>query len=241
MRRFGGILLVAVGLLFVAVSMVRADIAMPRDKWSDIRMVSEHVKIVLSPTDITVEGTYFLENQKEALTAVVGYPRGVMEKSLEDFTVTVDGEVVTVSSQAGSKDERVPRMGPAPSKTGEAVKSAYQFDGPYPECKTFSVKFDAKQQRKVVVKYHVAPAEVKSVDKGSLLAFIYTLKTGATWRGKIDSAVIEASLKGLSMQDIVTVTPKTVSKTDAATAPLMWVFKDFKPTQDIEITFRAPK
>ena len=242
MRRIR-VVLVLVGVMILAQGVLQADVAMPRDKWTHIRMVSEHVRIVLSPTTVTVEGIYVLKNERDAVTAVVGYPRGALEKSLNDFTVTADGEQLTVESQTGQKSGRSPRLmgGPAKRVPGKPVKSAYQFAGPYPEWKTFNVKFDGKQERKLVVKYSVAPAEVKTVDNGRLRAYVYTLKTGATWLGKIDKAVIEMDLKGLSLGDLVTVTPKQASKVDGSRAPLVWVFKNFKPTQDIEITFRAPE
>ena len=224
-------------VLVLAAGIVVADVAMPRDKWVPIRMASENVKIVLGPAKVTVEATFVLENEKEAATVVVGYPRGVLEKSLDDFAVTVDGEKVAVGSQAGKKGDR-PDFGEREPKKGEALKPAYQFDGPYPEWKTFNVKFDAKQKRTVVVRYSVAPAEVET-EKGKLLTYVYTLKTGATWSGNIGSATIQATLDGLTMKDIVSVTPVPPSETDAATAPLVWRFKDFKPTQNIEITFKA--
>jgi len=239
MRRMGWLVLLTVGVLFAAPLAVRADIAMPRDRWTDIRMVSEQVKIVLSPTKVTVEGTYYLKNERDTVTAVVGYPRGVLEKSLDDFTVTVDDKPVTVLSQPG-RAEAGRMEEPARPQTGKPVKSSYQFEGPYPEWKTFNVDFAAGQQRKVVVSYHVTPAELKTVDKGKLLAYVYALTTGATWKGNIDEAQIEVTLDGLSMQDIVTVTPKA-GKTTVNRAPLLWVFKDFKPTQNIELTFRTPE
>ncbi|HUW55239.1 MAG TPA: hypothetical protein VMZ92_01255 [Planctomycetota bacterium] len=241
MRRLSMVLLL-LGVLLLVHGVLRADVAMPRDKWTHVRMVSEHVKIILSPSKVTVEGTYVLKNEREAVTAVVGYPRGVLEKSLDDFTVTADGERLTVGSQEGEKAGGPPRLRePEKPEPGKPVKAAYQFAGPYPEWKTFDVKFDAKQERKLVVKYHVTPAELKTADNGRLLAYVYTLKTGATWLGKIDKAVIEMDLDGLSLADLVSVTPKQAARVDGSRTPLLWVFKDFKPTQDIEVTFRAPE
>ena len=114
MRRFGWKALAAwVALTFVSAAAV-ADIAMPRDKWSPIRLVNEQVKLVLSPAKVTVEATFVLENQKDAVTAVVGYPRGQTEKSLDGFAVTVDGEKVAVGSQEGKGDAPQMRGGPPP-------------------------------------------------------------------------------------------------------------------------------
>jgi hypothetical protein len=229
-------------VLMLAAGIVVADVAMPRDKWVPIRMASENVKIVLGPAKVTVEAAFVLENEKEAVTAVVGYPRGVLEKSLDDFAVTVDGEKAAVNSQKGASErDRMMGMGAAPAKPGEAQKHAYQFEGPYPEWKTFNVKFDAKQKRTVVIRYSVAPAEVET-EKGKLLTYVYTMKTGATWSGNIGSAVIEATLDGVARGDIVTTTPTPAPlAASGATPRLVWQFKDFKPTQNIEITFKAPK
>jgi len=123
MRRIGMTGVVVVAMLFVAAA-VWADVAMPRDRWSEIRMLGEHVKIDLSPSKVTVEATFQLKNEKDAVTAVVGYPRGVLEKSLDDFAVTVDGEKVPVASQEGGKPGR-PRIAGGPRlRKGGPVKSS---------------------------------------------------------------------------------------------------------------------
>ncbi|GAH40016.1 unnamed protein product [marine sediment metagenome] len=187
---------------------------------------------------MSVEGTFRLQNRKDAVTAVVGYPRGMLEKSLDDFKVTVDGKPVEVNSQAGGRAKGPRMMRPAKREPGKPVKSAYQFDGPYPEWKTFNVKFAAKGQRELVVTYDVKPAELETVDNGKVLAYIYTMKTGATWKENIEKAVIEVRLNGISAADLLTVTPKKYTRKGDL---LTWAFKDFKPTQDIEITFRPSK
>ncbi|HUV39190.1 MAG TPA: hypothetical protein VMY39_06225 [Planctomycetota bacterium] len=227
---------VVIAAMLLSVATVSADVAMPRDQWSEIRMVSEHVRIDLSPARVTVEATFELKNEQEAVTAVIGYPRGMLETSLDNFEVTVDGEKVAVSSQEGQKgDHPAMRMGPSREKDG-SVKSAYQFRAGYPEWKTFKVKFAAGQTRTVVVSYSVTPAELETTDNGKLLAYVYTLKTGADWKGKIDKGVIEMTLNGVSAKDIVTVTP---SKHAVKGRMLVWTFEDAKPTQDVEITFKA--
>ncbi len=229
---------VAFGVLQVG-SAAFADVAMPRGQWTPIRMASEHVKIVIGATNVQVSATFVLENEKDAASVVVGYPRGVLEKSLENFAVTVDGQTAAVSSQKGAtdRDRMMGVMDGAPAKGSAAKKYQYQFDGPYPEWKTFTVSFAAKQKRTVVVSYSVAPAAVET-ESGRLLTYVYTLKTGATWSGNIGSAVIEATLDGMTMKDLVSVTPKPAENIKAA-GPLVWQFKDFKPTQDIEVTFKA--
>ena len=208
-----------------------ANIAMPRETWTDISMVSEHVKIVLGREKITVEASFELKNTGEAVTAVVGYPRGMLEKSLDGFSVTVDDEAVEVKSQSAGRD-----VAPVPLADEDApARKRYQFEGDYPEWKLFHVRFDAGQTRQVVVRYHVTPGEVKTADGETLLAYIYTLRTGATWKGNIEKSVIEVTLEDISPADLATVTPE---KHETKGATLTWTFKDFKPTQDIELTFR---
>ena len=123
-------------------------------------------------------------------------------------------------------------------KPGGPVKRAYQFDGPYPEWKTFNVPFEKDQERKLVVSYSVKPAPLDTKDKGELLAYIYTMKTGATWKDNIEKAVIEVTLDDLSKADLVTTTPAKYEDKDGV---LTWTFEDFKPTQDVELTFRGPE
>jgi len=228
---------ICIGAAFALLAgLVVADVAMPRGKWTPIRMTSEHVTIALGRASVKVEATFVLENGKDPATVVVGYPRGVLEKSLDDFAVTVDGEKVAVSSQKGGSDRGRMRGDEGPSKPGVAQKYAYQFDGPYPEWKTFEVKFPEKGRRTVVVRYSVAPAEVET-ESGKLLTYVYTLKTGATWSGNIDKAVIEALIDGV---EVVSKTPANPTQKLEGMKPfLVWTFKDFKPTQDIEITFKA--
>lgn len=235
MRRLDWMTLMMVGALLVVHGVARADVAMPRDKWTDISMVAEKVQIVLGAKKVTVKATFDLKNEEGAVTAVIGYPRGRFEKSLNDFTVTVDGKPVKVSSQAGQKGTN-PRLGMSPRKKGGPVKPAYQFAGSYPEWKTFNVRFAAGQKRKLVVTYNVAPAELNTADNGKVLAYVYTLKTGANWKGKIKKAEIHVNLAG--GVKTVTVTPNPHSVRTAG-GNLFWRYKDFKPTHDIEITFRA--
>jgi hypothetical protein len=221
-------------MLVAGASSALANIAMPRETWTEISMVSEHVKIVLSPGKVTVEASFELKNAGDAVTAVVGYPRGMLEKSLDDFTVTIDGEAAELTSQSAGEGAALA----APADADKPVRKRYQFEGDYPEWKVFNVRFDAGETRKVVVRYHVAPAEVKAAEGGTLLAYIYTLRTGATWKGNIEKALVEMTLDGLSPADLVTVTPK---KREQDGTRLTWTFEDFKPTQDIEVTFRAPE
>jgi len=236
MRRKRPIAMLTAAVLLAAHGVAVANIAMPRGKWTELRMVREHVRIVMAPTRVAVEGTYILRNTGKAVEAVVGYPQGMLEESLDDFRVTVDGKPVEKINTEEGWGRSAYRN--ADKKPGKPVKLPYQFTGPYPAWKTWTMKFDEKQTRTVVVRYHVAPTEIKTVDRGKLLAFIYILKTGATWKGNIEKAVVEVHLTGLSRDRLVTVSPPADTRTGGV---LVWVFKNFKPTRDLEITFRPKK
>lgn len=233
---------VALLVFLVAVIETHPNIAIPPEKWTEVRMVEEHVRIALSPARVDVEGTYTLKNEGAASTLVVGYPRGILEKSLDDFTAMVDGKAVEVSSVPGKDAQRRTDFSP-PKDPDKPFKNAYQFEGPYPEWKTFNVHLEKDKLHAVVVRYHVATAEVPAVDGKGLRAFIYVLRTGATWKGNIEKATVEVTLDGgLTRGDIVTMNPAPAPLAANAAPPrIVWQFRDFKPTQDIEITFKAPK
>ena len=208
-----------------------ANIAVPRQTWTPVRMVSEDVRIVLSPTRVEVVASFVLENEGEAITQVVGYPRGMLEKSLEDLTVSVDGEEVAVSSQPGWRGDRSHVSG----RRGKVKTFPYQFEGPYPEWKVFTVAFAKSQRRTVVIRYHVSPGELKTPDEDELRGYIYVLRTAATWKGNVEKAVVEIELARLSTADLVSVTPEADIRRSER---LAWVFKDFKPNEDVAVTFR---
>jgi hypothetical protein len=89
----------------------------------------------------------------------------------------------------------------------------------------------------VRVTYWVGPAQVKDAQAGTLLTYSYTMKTGATWKGKIDEAKLTVKLSGVAPDRLVRVLPNGCQKTNGG-AVLTWTLKDFKPTDNIEVTFR---
>jgi hypothetical protein len=102
----------------------------------------------------------------------------------------------------------------------------------------FDVPMAAKGRQTVKVTYWVAPARVTDAKKESLLHYSYTLKTGATWKGKIKEAVIRVKLDGVAADDLVSTVPVGAVKTQGGKR-LTWTMKDFKPTDDIGITYRS--
>lgn len=248
MRRLAMRACVAVALVGLLGAVAWADVATPRPKWTTLRMASEEVTIALGEQKVQVDAVFQMENTGPATTAVLGYPLGVLETALNDFAVTVDGQPVkSVRSQqagaaAGPGHPGLVRGGggggirPGGGPGGVANES-YRFDGPYKEWKVFDVPFGANEKKTVRVTYWVAPAKVQDAAQGALLHYTYTMKTGATWKGKIDEAKIRVKLDGVAPDRLVRVGPAGCQRTDGGKA-LSWTMKDFKPTDNIEITFR---
>ena len=238
---------VAVILAF-ACTALRADLATPRPQWTTVRMASEEVVITLGEQKVQVDATFQMHNLGQASVVAMGYPLGAFETALNDFAVTVNGEALkAVRTQTGGAPAgglmrggigggaaggRMP--GGAP---GGAGNEPYRFEGPYKEWKVFDVPFAADEKKAIRVTYWVEPARVKDAEAGALLTYSYTMKTGATWKGKIDEAKIAIKLGGIAPSRIVRVLPAGYAKTNSGAA-LIWTLKDLKPTENIEITFR---
>lgn len=230
------VLTVAAGLAAVLASTARADISSPRAQWTTVRMESETVDIVLGGSRVAVTAVFHMQNLGKAASIPIGYPLGLMEKSLNDFMVFVDDQEV--------KNVRVEREGggkaPAPKGNfGGKGNDSYRFEGPYKEWKVFDVPMAENEKKTIKVTYWVEPAQVKTAEKAGLLHYVYTLKTGATWKGRIAEAVIRVKLNEVKSDSIVQAIPTGCQKTDSG-ATMVWTFKDFKPAEDVEITFKAP-
>jgi hypothetical protein len=218
------------------------DIATPRPRWTSVRMKSEEVNITVGQDRVSVEATFQMQNAGEQSLVRMGYPRGVFEKQLNEFAVFVgDQPVKDVRTEAAPAGPNRGMMDMAPSgKPGAAGPAAepYRFEGPYKEWRVFDVPLNANETKAVRVTYWVEPAKLADKQAGSLLHYSYTMLTGATWKGKIDQAVVRVKLDGVSPDRIVRATPAGYSKTDGGKL-LTWTLKDFKPADDIEITYRA--
>ena len=71
-----------------------------------------------------------------------------------------------------------------------------------------------------------------------LRTVLTTAKSANMPKDNIEKAVIEVTLDDLSKADLVTSTPAKYEDKDGV---LTWTFEDFKPTQDVEMTFRGPE
>jgi len=242
-----GIALAAAVALAAGLSLVRADVATPRPQWTMVRMESESVNITLGEKRVAVVAVFNMYNEGKAGPVRMGYPVGAFETDLHDFTVTVDGQPVgnirteggEAASGAGPAAQGRPgrsdgkSAGAAPAPAAEP----YRFEGPYKQWKVFDVDMQEHAPRTIKITYWVEPARVRDAERGDLLHYTYTLKTGATWKGKISQAVVSVTLDGVAPDRLVRVVPAGETRASGGKS-LAWTFRDFKPASDIEITFR---
>ncbi|HUT36560.1 MAG TPA: DUF4424 family protein [Planctomycetota bacterium] len=232
----------ATALALAASTALWADVATPRPQWTTVRMEAEEVNITLGEQKVQVDAVFHMHNQGAASTVAMGYPLGAFETALNDFAVTAGGQPVkAIRTQAGGAQSGPGRGGMVirggGGKPGGVANEPYRFEGPYKEWKVFDVPFAADEKKVVRVTYWVEPAKVKDAQAGTLLTYSYTMKTGATWKGKIDEAKISVKLSGIAASRLVRVLPAG-SQRSASGTTLAWTLKDFKPTENIEITFR---
>jgi hypothetical protein len=223
---------VVAAMLFLVSSavIVSADLASPRPQWTTVRMESETVDITLSEKRVEVTAVFHFCNNGKAAAIPMGYPLGVLETSLNDFKVFVeDKEVKDVRTQ-DKQAENSPRF-------EQSDSNAYRFEGPYKQWKVIDVQMGENEKKTVKVTYWVEPAKVKTAEIADASHYVYTLLTGATWKGKIDEAVVRVKLKDVKPAQVLQATPGRFEKSDNG-ATYTWTFKDFKPSENVEITFK---
>jgi len=230
------IALTALALVAAATCLVRADVATPRARWTMVRMESETVGITLGEKRVAVEAVFNMYNEGKAGPVRMGYPLGLFETELHDFAVTVDGKAVEgIRTENGTPEPEGPmaRMRPG----GEAGAEPYRFEGPYKQWKVWDLPMESRASKTLKVTYWVEPARVKTAETGDLLYYCYTLRTGATWKGKIEQAVITVKLDGVEPARLQRVVPAgAVSAAEGKT--LTWTMRQFKPADNIEIAFK---
>jgi hypothetical protein len=227
-----GVVLAAI-LVTAGLSLVWADVATPRPQWTKVRMEAETVNIVLGEKKVAVDATFNMYNEGPTGPVKVGYPLGVFETELHDFAATVDGQAVqNIRTEAGVPASEGPRM-----RRDDGKGETYRFEGPYKQWKVFDIDMQANAPRIIKVNYWVEPAPIKTAEKADLLHYVYTLRTGATWKGKIGRAVINVTLDGIAPSRLVRVVPVgAVASQDGKV--LTWTYQNFKPADNIEVTFR---
>jgi len=235
---------VAVSCLLTMASAVLADVATPRPQWTKVQLKSETVNIKLGEDRVDVEATFHMYNEGKSGKVRMGYPLGVFEEKLNDFKVFVGGKelknVKTQSKVTGSGRPMPYGRRPRGAPKDTAAAEPYRFDGPYKEWKVFDVSMGGTERTTVKVTYWVKPAKIVGAEKRPLLHYTYTLRTGATWKGKIEQAVIAVKLDGVDRKRIVRKVP-VGSVADKTGKTLTWTMRDFKPVDNIEITYRPAK
>lgn len=215
-----------------------ADVSIPREKWTNVSMVSEEVNVALSEQRVEVSAVFQMHNQGAAETLTVGYPLGEMETALNDFKFFVDDkELANVKTVAQAALNAKDKFGDLLAEPSSPVKTPekYRFAGPYKEWKVVEVPMAADEKKTFKVIYWVAPARVKTSEKADVLHYVYTLKTGAVWKGKIAEAIVRVKLQDIKPERILKTSPQASRADNGAT--LTWTFKDFKPTENVEVTF----
>jgi hypothetical protein len=249
MVRVKPVAVMVVALVVVGAAVAWADVATPRPQWTTVRMAAEEVNITLGEQRIQVDATFQMQNMGAASTVRMGYPLGLFETELRDFAVFVDGQpfsgVRTEENPGGAAGDRT-RAGMAPGCGGAGgggggpagpAAEPYRFGGPYRQWQVFDVPFGANERKAVRVTYWVAPARLTDAERGSLLFYSYTLRTGATWKGKIDQATIRVRLDGVAPDRLVRVSPVGSERAENGRV-ITWTMRDFKPADDIEIAYR---
>ena len=242
MVRMKPVVLLAFAALVIGAAVAWADIATPRPQWTAVRMASEEVSITLGEQRIQVDATFQMQNTGAAGPVRMGYPLGVFETELKDFAVFVDGAAFSAVRTENTPDASAgahlrPGTAPGGGRPGGPAAESYRFQGPYRQWKVFDVPFGANERKTIRVTYSVEPAQLTDAERGALLFYSYTLRTGATWKGKIGQATIRVRLEGVSPDRIVRTSPVGSQPAEGGRV-LTWTMKDFKPTDDIEIAYR---
>jgi hypothetical protein len=240
-----GIGIAAVVVVAVAgvLSGLRADIATPRPRWTKVQMAGEQVNITLAEKRVDVEAVFHMYNEGKAGPVRMGYPVGVFEDELHDFKVFADDKPIRdVRSEANpARPTRGPRLGGmrapggTPGRPGRNTER-YRFEGPYRKWMVFDVPMGENEPKTVKVRYWVKPAAITDAQKRKLLHYTYTLRTGATWKGRINEAVIRVALKDVEPDRILRKAP-VGCKASKDGKTLTWTMRDFKPVDNIELTF----
>ena len=225
---------VVAALLLVtsSVLIVNADMASPRAQWTTVRMESETVDVTLGEKRVDVTAVFHFSNNGKADAIPMGYPLGVVETALNDFKVFVDDkEIKDVRTM-----DKQPETGPRFAKENDS--NSYRFEGPYKQWKVVDVQMGENEKKTVKVSYWVEPAQIKTAELSNVSHYVYTLLTGATWKGKIDEAIVRVKLKDVKPANVIQATPGGFEKTDSG-ATYTWTFKNFKPSENVEVTFKT--
>jgi len=203
---------------------------------SSIRMVSETVKVRVTPGLAEVDCEFVMRNEGPTDTVLVGFPDGDMgpytgggeEYEIEGFRSWVDG--------VEAKCQRLPAAEAqvAPSAVGSWW--------------TKLVVFPAGAVRRIRNRYAVSPSWKPSLGESEAdsiagdRTFRYILWTGASWKGPIGRAEIVVTLVGIPLERVT----ETIPTARQVGRAFRWTFRDFEPgegeePEGVELTWRVHK
>jgi len=227
-----------------------ADSGTPRSKWTKVQMQSETVDITLSESKVIVKAFFTMKNHGKTRNVLMGYPLGEFEQKLNDFQVSVPETGKKINSKAVKMEEFTKKMWARLNLGVDAEEidhvlgpdglnkySNYKFEGPYKLWHVFSIPIKSGETVSFEVNYWVKTSQVKTKN-ADLLHYMYTLVTGATWKGLIEQALVKVKLQ-IPKQQIISCTP--AGYVWKGNNMITWKFKNFKPNENINIIFRPKK
>jgi hypothetical protein len=183
-----------------------------------VRMVSEDVRISLSSTKADVHCLFTLRNEGKPETIEVGFPRG-WEGDLIGFT---------------AKDAHIPGVFSVETMAEQPFFGEFS-DEKLPWWKVFKVPFTSTGQSRVIENYYstfLLPWGKYPVPWNDLL-FTYIMKTGALWKGQIDSAKVTLYLRNIPFDQVTKISPEGYIREENR---ITWNFRNFEPAKNIEIS-----
>ncbi|HHV72313.1 MAG TPA: hypothetical protein GXX38_06860 [Clostridia bacterium] len=192
---------------------------------TDIKMISELVKIQVDKMESKVEVDFVFQNTGEKAEILMGVPGEAsnvstserkVDTALYDFKVFLDNQKLTVKKEKG----------------------IFLNDGDnefnYSFWYTWPVKFDKNEIRSIKNTYRVK----NTLDSTGEIQTGYILKTGASWEGNIGEAKIV-----LEMIDILPYHLEGVFPADYSFEgeDLVWYYKNFEPSENIRIVANPMK
>lgn len=182
-----------------------------------IRMVEEEVTIT-HLADPRVRARFVFHNEGPATDVLIGFPElsggasAIAQNArLSNFRSFVDGKPVQVTRR------------PDKSRPGGDSEE-------YADWLVKRVHFGAHQTRIIVDQYTGGGANQAMGDN----ICMYVLTTGASWKGTIGRALITADLNSISYGSVTGIEPAGYK---IVAGKAVWDLRNFKPTDDINITW----
>jgi hypothetical protein len=186
----------------------------PMKSHPSVVLRSQVIKIKLSPKYADVDCTFVLHNTGKATSVLIGFP----EEGYGTDVNATSGGFAFFRSFVDGKPVKVRVHG---QKGGDREYSRWYVKRVY---------FRAGQTR-VIRNIYRTPPGGNSIGN---MFFIYTLSTGASWKGPIGRADIIVELKGIGQLQEEELAPKGYQRVGNK---IIWRFRNIEPTTDIYIPF----